>query len=319
MVSKRGRKRKNDMYFGPEEEEAVIKFLESRHIEVLNLSSYKQLRINHNLGEEVIVDAFYVIPNENAYGNDEKFLTIDVPLTACCKTNESIDIITDSDINEVTVIVINEFERNFVFNEVLSQPLAKMVESIIRKYKLYRKGYTFEELHGDTISFLMTKVHKFEPGRNKKAYSYYGTIAKNYILGLLIKDEKYMKQTASYEDVADNLEGRSDLVYNLDNDIFSVELFIKKLSDGIKTEMDDENHPPKKKLNENEKKVGYALIEILENSETAYEAMNGGSKYNKNSVLETMRNYTNLSTKDIRLGMKRFKTLYGVLKHQGLE
>ncbi len=29
MVTKRGRKRKNEMYFGPEEEEAVIKFLES--------------------------------------------------------------------------------------------------------------------------------------------------------------------------------------------------------------------------------------------------------------------------------------------------
>jgi hypothetical protein len=46
--------------------------------------------------------------------------------------------------------------------------------------------------------------------------------------------------------------------------------------------------------------------------------MDGGSKYNKNSVLETMRNYTNLSTKDIRLAMKRYKELYELLKHHGL-
>ena len=46
--------------------------------------------------------------------------------------------------------------------------------------------------------------------------------------------------------------------------------------------------------------------------------MNGGSKYNKNSVLETIRNYTNLSTKDIRLAMKRYKSLYQLLKHHGL-
>lgn len=318
MVTKRGRKRKNEMYFGPEEEEAVVRFLESRHIETLDLIPYKKYTINHNLGEDVIVDAFYVIPNENAYGNDSKFLTIDVSLTATSKTGESIEIITDSNAKDVTFIVINEFERNFVFNDVLSQPLSKMVESIIRKYKLYRKGYTFEELHVDTISFLMTKVHKFETGRGKKAYSYFGTIAKNYILGLLIKDEKYIKQNSSYEDVANNLEGRSDLTYKIDEDVFSVELFIKKLSDGIKTEMDDENYPPKKKLNENEKKVGFALIEILENSESAFETMNGGSKYNKNSVLETMRNYTNLSTKDIRLAMKRYKVLYELLKNTGL-
>ena len=64
--------------------------------------------------------------------------------------------------------------------------------------------------------------------------------------------------------------------------------------------------------------MGLALIEILENWETAFESMDGGSKYNKNSVLETMRNYTNLSTKDIRLAMKRYKELYELLKHHGL-
>ena len=242
MATKRGRKRTTEMYFGPEEEEAVIKFLESE----------------------------------------------------------------------------DDTERNIVFNEWLKGPLDKMIESIIRRYKLYRKGETFEELHCDTVSFLMTKVHKFEAGRGKKAYSYFGTIAKNYILGLLIKDEKYLKQTASYEDMSSEIETRSDLTYSIDNDLFSMDDFILKLSDGIKEELDDTLLPPKKRLNENERKVGYALIDILENWETAFESMNGGSKYNKNSVLETMRNYTNLSTKDIRIAMKRYKELYELLKNHGL-
>jgi hypothetical protein len=162
----------------------------------------------------------------------------------------------------------------------------------------------------------MTKVHKFETGR--KAYSYFGTICKHYILGLLIKDEKYMKQNSSYEDMSEDIEDRNDLVYYIEDDDFSMDKFIKKVSDGIKDELDDTKHPPKKKLNENEKKVGYALVEILENWETAFESMDGGSKYNKNSVLETMRNYTNLSTKDIRLSMKRFKDMYELLKQRGL-
>ncbi len=212
----------------------------------------------------------------------------------------------------------SEAERNIIFNEWLKAPLDKMIESIIRRYKLYRKGETFEELHSDTVSFLMTKVHKFETGRGKKAYSYFGTISKNYILGLLIKDEKYMKQTASYEDMSSSLEERDDLTYVIDNDGFIMDDFIKKLSDGIREEMNDENLPPKKRLNDNERKVGLALIEILENWETAFESMDGGSKYNKNSVLETMRNYTNLSTKDIRLAMKRYKDLYELLKNHGL-
>lgn len=212
----------------------------------------------------------------------------------------------------------NEEERNQVFNEWLRGPLDKMIESIIRRYKLYRKGETFEDLHRDTISFLMTKVHKFESGRGKKAYSYFGTISKNYILGLLIKDEKYVKQNASYEDMYDDLEERSDLTYVIDGDTFLMEDFIYKVTNKIKEELNDENQPTKNKLNENEKKVGYALIDILENWETAFQSMDGGSKYNKNSVLETMRNYTNLSTKDIRLAMKRYKELYELLKNNGL-
>jgi hypothetical protein len=90
--------------------------------------------------------------------------------------------------------------------------------------------------------------------------------------------------------------------------------FIKKIIDGIQEELDNQNLPAKKRLNENERKVGYALIEILEHWETIFDGEDSGSKYNKNSVLETMRNYTNLSTKDIRIAMKRYKQLYDLLK-----
>jgi hypothetical protein len=126
-----------------------------------------------------------------------------------------------------------------------------------------------------------------------------------------------MKQNSSYEDISSYIEERDDLIYYIDDDEFLWMHFIKKISDGIKTELEDVNLPTKKRLNENEKK-SYALVEILENWERAFQSMEGGSKYNKNSVLETMRNYTNLSTKDIRLSMKRFKDLYEVLKQHGL-
>ena len=48
----------------------------------------------------------------------------------------------------------------------------------------------FTDIHTDTHSFLMTKVDKFKPDKNKKAYSYFGTICKNYLMGQIIKDQK---------------------------------------------------------------------------------------------------------------------------------
>ena len=54
-------------------------------------------------------------------------------------------------------------ERNDIYNTYLKGPLDKMISSIIRRYKLYRKDMDFNEIHHDTHSFLMTKVEKFKP------------------------------------------------------------------------------------------------------------------------------------------------------------
>jgi len=240
-MSSRGRKRKNDLYFGPEEEKAVVRFIESKDIA----------------------------------------------------------------------------DRNLIYNEFLMGPINKMVESIIRRYKLYRKGITYEELHADTVSHLIWKSDRFEVGKGKKAYSYYGTICKNYILGLLIKDDKEMRQNTSFDKSSTYLEEREDMTYLLDDTEYTLDDFIKSVSLEIQSELD--GIEGKKKITENERKVGEALIVILGNWEGIFESMEGGSKYNKNTVLATIRDYTNLTTKDIRVSMRRFKKLYSLIKNSKID
>jgi predicted SprT family Zn-dependent metalloprotease len=41
-------------------------------------------------------------------------------------------------------------ERNKIYNEFLKKPIEKMVSSIIRRYKLYRKDMSFDEILNDT-------------------------------------------------------------------------------------------------------------------------------------------------------------------------
>jgi len=88
-------------------------------------------------------------------------------------------------------------EKNIIYNLYLKNPLDKMISSIIRRYKLYRKDVEFEDLHSDTHSFLMTKIDKFKPSKEKKAYSYLGTICKNYLMGQIIKDQKDVNRKIS--------------------------------------------------------------------------------------------------------------------------
>jgi len=138
------------------------------------------------------------------------------------------------------------------------------------------------------------------------------------LIGLLQKDDRTLKQFASYEENYNSLESDEKLSYSLDGDGLNLDDFINKIILEIENEMNID-YPDKKKLTENEIKVGKCLIEILEGWETVFDDMKGGAKYNKNQVLETMRNYTKLTTKDIRVSMKRYKIMYEILKRDGLE
>jgi len=214
--------------------------------------------------------------------------------------------------------------RNEIYNKWLKLPFNKMVESIIRRYKLYRKQETFEDLHADTLSFIIIKSEKFEGARGKKAYSYYGTICKNYLMGLLIKDEKQLKQLTSYDDVYKSIEERDDMVYTIDESNSMLNEFIIEIRADIEEkiifyekELTEETinlEEKKLSLTDNEYKVGNALIDILDNWEVIFDTLEGGNKFNKNAFLATMRELTNLETKDVRLGMKEYKSLYNLIK-----
>ena len=74
-----------------------------------------------------------------------------------------------------------------------------MIESIIRRYKLYIPDETYEETFYDTLSFLITKAGHFQADKQKKAYSYYGNICKNYLLGRKDKFVKNSQRNPSYD------------------------------------------------------------------------------------------------------------------------
>ena len=200
-------------------------------------------------------------------------------------------------------------EKNRIYNDFLKAPLDKMISSIIRRYKLYRKNMDFNEIHCDTHSFLMTKVDKFKPSKEKKAYSYFGTICKNYLMGQIIKDQKETNRKISYEDVSESIERRPDMTYRIDEDYTDTSMIIGEYSNELKLFIEGEN------LNDNEKKLGYALIDLFENYETIFSSADN-NKFNKNIILLSLREMTNLSTKEIRSSMKRFKKLYILIQNK---
>ena len=196
-------------------------------------------------------------------------------------------------------------EKNRVYNSDLRAPLNRMVESIVRRYKLYRHDMVYEDIHADTLSFLITKCDKFKPEKGKKAYSYFGTICKNYLMGQIMKDQKERNRKISYEDIAPSFENgyREGYSYEMKDDEPSIEILIKNLLDSIKVFMVEN------RLTDNETKVGVSLVEVFENYEEIFIA-GSGNKFNKNVILYQLREMTGLTTKEIRNSLVRFKGIY---------
>jgi len=194
-------------------------------------------------------------------------------------------------------------EKNKIYNEYLRHPLDKMISSIIRRYKLYRKDMDFIEINNDTHSFLMTKIDKFKPSKEKKAYSYFGTICKNYLMGQILKDQKEQNRKISYEDISSDLENDPAMVYYIDDEPETENNVIPILHSYIRETLESDD------LNENEIKLGIGLMELLENYEQIFPATDN-NKFNKNVILLTLREMTNMSTKEIRASIKKYKKIY---------
>ena len=83
--------------------------------------------------------------------------------------------------------------RSLVYEREIHYAFFKLTENIIHTFKFY---YTevddIEHLQHEVITFLLSKIHLFDPTRGAKAYSYFGTIAKRYLI--LQNQKNYKKQ-----------------------------------------------------------------------------------------------------------------------------
>lgn len=208
-------------------------------------------------------------------------------------------------------------ERERVFNTYLKAPFDKMVECIIRRYGLFIPDEEYDLNKNDTFSFLMTKISKFNPESGFKAYSYCGTICKNY---LIMKSNKYIKQRDmydSYEILQGDLNDNIKLSYLSDSEgkIEFLTQLIQLSSKEIKKILDEREE---RRLNENNIKIGKAIVELLDNWDEL--CMNFGSnKFNKSSILLFLQETTLLNVKEIRKGMQIYKDAYLRVKKKLLD
>lgn len=228
----------------------------------------------------------------------------------------------------------SQVDKNEIYTKYLHKPIEKLVFSIIRTYPNYIGVCGIEELEARAYLHVYNSIQGFDytkigkNGQPVKAYSYLGTICRNYCKN---HSKDQYKIESNKDDISvyntDYLEERIKDHYNPDiNDSKDfLDILFKKVIDGINDEIENN-----KKLKSNDIKVGKALIEIFQNYKEFFPEVEqvpeytkkGKLKkqkysniYKKNKIFYILRELTLLDSKDLRNSIQVYKSFYKICKN----
>jgi len=162
---------------------------------------------------------------------------------------------TEEYINEYNASTDVEY-RNQIFTEHIYFPFYKLAENIIHTFKFYYTDVDkIEDLKHEIVSMLLEeKIMKFDKNNGAKAYSYFGTIVKRWLINYNNKNYKKLKKIGTFDDMEDSYE--SPVIKEEDNSI-SLSTFLDMYVEQAYINLED-NFPK-----ESERKIADAILTIF--------------------------------------------------------
>ena len=158
---------------------------------------------------------------------------------------------------------IDSAEKSKIYNDRIHYAFFKLTQYIIHTFKFYyTEVENIEDLQHEIITFLLSKIHLFDPSKGTKAYSYFGTIVKRWLI--LYNEKNYKKRVNSVpimsleEDnnhsyTIEENNSPSDRLSHNDKISFFTDLYIEHCTTNIYTLF------PK----ENDAKIADAILELF--------------------------------------------------------
>lgn len=129
------------------------------------------------------------------------------------------------------------YEKNKIYNEKIHYAFYKLAENIIHTFKFYYTDVeNIEDLKYEIISFLLQKIDLYNQSKGK-AYSYFGTIVKRYLILYNQKNYKKVVSKIDFNEIHNEEQTIEKLIEQpIDNNIdrlYIIETFIKKVDDNL--------------------------------------------------------------------------------------
>ena len=127
-------------------------------------------------------------------------------------------------------------ERSKIYGDEIHYAFFKLTQNIIHTFKFYHTEVDdLEHLQHEVITYLLSKIHLFDPARGAKAYSYFGTIVKRYLI--LQNTKNYKKKIATVDAI--EIDKNDDFRYETGEESVKsdldryMDLFIDHVSENI--------------------------------------------------------------------------------------
>ncbi len=191
-------------------------------------------------------------------------------------------------------------QRSKIYETHVHYAFFKLTQNIIHTFKFYHTEVSnLEHLQHEIITFLLSKIHLFDPTRGAKAYSYFGTIVKRWLILYNTKNyTKKIKKVGVEVLTGENsthvyTQGEEKIKSDLDK---YVDIFVDHVSENI-----FELFPKK-----NDAQIADAILELFRKRETL-------EVFNKKALYIYIREMVDVKTPKIT---KIADKLYGILEEQ---
>lgn len=192
----------------------------------------------------------------------------------------------------------NDVIRNQIYETRIKYSFEKLVENIFNTFKFTYFDSGPIEIQKETVSHLVTNIHKFQSGKGK-AFSYFSIVAKNY---LIFHNNNNYKRYNQHVDISDTPSESSVCLQTEDahhKDIQNQE-FMKLLVDYWEKNV-NKIFTKVKDLN-----IAYAVIELFRNCERI-------ENFNKKTLYLYIRELSNCKTQQITKIINKMKSYQNVV------
>ena len=184
-------------------------------------------------------------------------------------------------------------KRNFIYENKIKFGFDKLVENIFNTFKFTYFDNSPIEIQKETVSHLVTNMHKFQAGKGK-AFSYFSIVAKNY---LIFHNNNNYKRYNQHVDISETPSESSVCLQTEDAHYKNVQTqeFMKLIVNYWEINI-NKIFNKQKDLN-----IAYAVIELFRNCERI-------ENFNKKTLYLYIREISNCKTQQITKVINKMKS-----------